>query len=471
MMAERGQKAFERIGVVSNGIARPVRPLADRLFDRLLGARPEQLDWAGDADWARIQQEPLRARRMLRYLAVIVLALLVWAAFAPLDEVTRGEAKVIPSSQVQVVQTVDGGVVEEMMVREGQIVSPGELLLRIDPTRFVSSLRENRVEYLALLAKSARLQALTNGTALQFPPEVTRDAPEIAQHERRLYDSSQAGLDAQLSIARQQLAQRQQELNEVRARNAQAARGYELANEELAVTRPLTKSGAVSDVDILRLEREVARLRGDRDQTAAQISRIQSAISEAARKVEEIELSTRNQMRGELSETMSRLASLSEGSRALADRVKHAEVRSPVRGTINRLLVTTVGGVVQPGSKIVEIVPLDDALILEVRIKPKDIAFLRPDQPALVKFTAYDFAVYGGLEATVEHIAADTVTDEEGHAFYTVRVRTLKSSLGENRPIIPGMVAEVDIITGKKTVLAYLLKPVLRAKANALSER
>lgn len=470
-MDERSQRAFERVGALSGHVARPVRPFADRLFARAVSAPDEPLDWAGDADWACLQQEPLRARSLLRYLALLVVLLVTWAALAHVDEVTRGDAKVIPSSQVQVVQAVDGGVVEEMLVREGQVVSAGELLLRIDPTRFVSSLRENRAEYLALLAKAARLQALTDGSTLTFPPEVSRDAPEITAHERRLYDSSVAGLAAQLSIARQQLAQREQELNEVRARNAQASRGYELAAQELAVTRPLTKSGAVSEVDILRLEREVSRLRGDRDQTAAQLSRIQSAISEASRKIQEVELSVRNQMRGELSETMTRLASLSEGSRALADRVKHAEVRSPVRGTINRLLVTTVGGVVQPGNKVVEIVPLDDALILEVRIKPKDIGFLRPGQPAQVKFTAYDFSVYGGLEAVVEHIGADTVSDGKGDAFYSVRVRTLKSSLGHNLPIIPGMVAEVDIITGKKSVLAYLLKPVLRAKANALTER
>jgi len=471
-MADSRQRAFEQIGAVSEQVARPVQPLTDRLFARLTPpAREENLDWAGDADWARIEQEPLRARMLMRVLAVTIVALLIWAGFAHVDEVTRGVAKVIPSSQVQIIQAVDGGVVEEMPVREGQVVNAGDLLLRIDPTRFVSSLLENRAEYFALQAKAARLEALTSGAPFSLSPEVLREVPEIAAHERRLYDSSVAGMEAQLSIARQQLTQRQQELNEVRARNQQATRGHELVMQELSVTRPLMQSGAVSEVDILRLERDVARLRGDRDQSTAQISRIQSAIAEATRKIQEVELNVRNQMRSELSDTMSKLGSLSEGSRALADRVKHAEVRSPVRGTIKRLLVNTVGGVVQPGKEVVEIVPLDDALILEAQITPKDIAFLRPDQPALVKFTAYDFSIYGGLEAVVEHIGADTVADDKGNAFYTVRVRTLESSLGENLPIIPGMVAEVDIITGKKTVLSYLLKPVLRAKANALSER
>ncbi|WP_407278787.1 HlyD family type I secretion periplasmic adaptor subunit [Aromatoleum evansii] len=472
-MSEIGQQSFERIGNVSERVGKPLRPWFDRLFARFL---PEtsangRLDWAADADWALIQEEPLRARMLLRVVAVVLLLLLLWSAFAPVDEVTRGEAKVIPSSQVQIIQSVDGGVVEEMLVREGQTVEAGDLLLRIDSTRFVASFAENRSQYFALRAKTARLEALTSGSPLNMPPDVLREAPEIADHERRLYESTVAELDAQLSIARQQLTQRQQELNEVRARHAQSSSGLELVQQELNVTRPLMNSGAVSEVEILRLQRDVARLRGERDQAAAQMSRIHSAISEATRKIQEVELNVRNVQRNELSDTMAKLGALTEGGRALEDRVKHAEVRSPVRGTVKRLLVNTVGGVVQPGKEVVEIVPLDDALILEAQVKPKDIAFLRPGQKALVKFTAYDFAIYGGLDAVVEHIGADTVTDEKGNAFYTVRVRTLESSLGESLPIIPGMVAEIDILTGKKTILSYLLKPVLRAKANALSER
>jgi adhesin transport system membrane fusion protein len=394
-----------------------------------------------------------------------------WAAVAEIDEITRGEARVIPSSQLQIIQAVDGGVVEELAVREGQVVEAGALLLSVDPTRFVSSLRENRATFLSLQAKAARLQALTQGIAFEVPAEVLEEVPEVAAHEQRLYLSSVAEMDAQLSIARQQLTQRQQELNEMRSRHAQATRGYELTVQELNVTRPLIESGAVSEVDLLRLERDVSRLRGERDQSAAQISRIQSAIAEATRKIQEVELNVRNQMRNELSDTMAKLGSLSEGSRSLADKVKHAEIRSPVRGTVKRLLVNTVGGVVQPGKEVVEIVPLDDALILEAKVTPKDIAFLHPGQAALVKFTAYDFAIYGGLEAVVDNIGADSVIDDKGNAFYIVRVRTHKASLGDKLPIIPGMVAEVDILTGKKTILSYLLKPVLRAKAKALSER
>jgi adhesin transport system membrane fusion protein len=204
---------------------------------------------------------------------------------------------------------------------------------------------------------------------------------------------------------------------------------------------------------------------------AAQISRIQASISEASSKLEEVGLAFRNESGKELAETMSKLNSVAEGSVGLSDKVSRSVLRSPVKGTVKRLLINTVGGVVQPGKDVVEVVPLEDNLLLEARVQPRDIAFLRPGQKAIVKFTAYDFSIYGGLDGKLEHIGADSVVDEKGNAFYTVRVRTNKSTLGDNLPVIPGMVAEVDIVTGEKSVLTYLLKPVLRAKARAFSER
>lgn len=472
MLPRMQRSLFDKVGEVSQGSTQLGGGALDRLVrSAARGDRPGADDWMGEADWARLQQEPLRARGLLWIIALVLVALVVWAALAELDEVTRGEARVIPSSQLQVVQSFDGGVVEEIAVREGQVVDTGELLLRIDPTRFVSTLLESRATAQALQARAARLEALTRGGEFAVAAELEREIPDIVAHERRMFETSREGINAQIAIARQQLSQRQQELNEVRARRDQAARGLDLAVRELDVTRPLVRSGAVSDVDILRLERDVARMRGERDQAAAQISRVQAAITEAEGKIQEVELAVRNQWRAELSETMSKLGSLSEGARGLEDRVKHAEIRSPMRGTVKRLLVNTVGGVVQPGREVVEIVPLDDALLLEARIKPRDIGFLRPEQPAVVKFSAYDFAIYGGLDAVVEHISADTVLDDKGNAFYIVRVRTLQNELGEGMPIIPGMVADVDILTGEKSVLAYLAKPVLRAKANALTER
>lgn len=257
----------------------------------------------------------------------------------------------------------------------------------------------------------------------------------------------------------------------MQSRRAAALRALDLAQQELTQTRPLLATGAVSSVDILRLEREVSRSRGDAEQAAAQISRVQAAIGEANRKIQETELSFRNEARKELAETKGKINVLNEGAVGLADKVDKTQVKSPVRGRVQRLLAKTVGGVVQPGKDIVEIVPLDDTLMLEAKVLPKDIAFIRPGQSAIVKFTAYDFSIYGGLEAKVETISPDTVIDEKGNAYYLVRVRTDRPSLSDKLPVIPGMTAEVDVLTGSKTVLSYLLKPVLKAKAYALRER
>ena len=428
-------------------------------------------DWTDDADWAILEQKPLRARTLL-YLGFIAFAmLLAWASIAEIDEVTRGQGKVIPSGQLQIIQSMDGGIVSDILVREGETVAQGQVLLRIDPTRFLSSLRENRAQYLALQARSERLMALSEGRPFEPSAELLAEVPETVEREKTLYSSSLDSLNANISIAKQQLEQRQQELNEAYSKRDHVTRGLYLARKELSISKPLAASGAVSEMDLLRLEREVVRMSGESGQVAAQINRLHAAIQEAKKKIEEVELQFRNQVRNELSDVMGKLGTLTAGKSALADRVKHAEVKSPVRGKVKRLLINTVGGVVQPGRDLLEVVPLDDALLLEAQIIPKDIAFLRPGQEALVKFTAYDFSIYGGLKAVVEHIGADTIMDERGNVFYVIRVRTVESSLGENLPIMPGMVAQVDVLTGKKTILRYLLKPVLRAKANAMKER
>jgi adhesin transport system membrane fusion protein len=430
-----------------------------------------ETDFMQDADSIIIRQEPLRARVLGYALTGSVVLFLLWAAVVDVDEITRGDAKVIPSRQLQVLQSLDGGIVSKIEVKEGDMVTEGQILLQVDSTRFESSVRENRSQYLSLLAKAARLRAIGEEKPFVPPPEALAEDPRTVEEERRLYETASSELNAQLQIARQQLNQRSQELNEAGAKQRQAAQAFESTSRELAVTKPLLSSGAVSEVELLRLERDVARFRGERDIAASQIARVQSAISESTRKIQEVELSFRNTASKEYSETMAKLNSLVQSGTGLADRVKQSALRSPVKGTIKRLLVNTVGGVVQPGRDVVEIVPLEGRLLLEAKVAPRDIAFLKPGQRAIVKFTAYDFSIYGGLTASLEHIGADSVTDERGNTFYTVRVATDKTTLAGNLPIIPGMVAEVDIITGKKTILSYLLKPVLRAKASALTER
>jgi adhesin transport system membrane fusion protein len=449
-----------------------IQPGTDHWLNRWRDASPaSEQDFLSDADRTIIYQEPLRARILLRVLLVVLLLFVVWTGIVSVDEITRGDGKVIPSRQLQVLQSFDGGIVSQILVQEGQAVNIGDVLLQVDSTRFESSVKENRSQYLSLSAKAARLLAIAESKPFSLAPEIIAEDPRTAEEERRLYETATSELQAQIQIAQQQMAQRQQELSEARAKQSQGAQAYESTMKELNVTKPLLSSGAVSEVELLRLERDVARFRGERDVAGAQISRAQSAIAEASRKIQEVELAVRNTARKEYSETMAKLNSLVQSSTGLTDKVKQSAIRSPVRGTVKRLLVNTVGGVVQPGKDIVEIVPSEDKLLLEARVPPKDIAFLTPGQKAVVKFTAYDFSVYGGLDAKLEHIGADSVTDERGNTFYTVRVRTDKSSLGPNLPIIPGMVAEVDIITGQKSILSYILKPVLRAKQAALTER
>ncbi|MGY6269534.1 HlyD family type I secretion periplasmic adaptor subunit [Achromobacter denitrificans] len=445
----------------------------DRLLDGAEKGKPQQRsDYVGNADWV-IHEAQARGSRILLWVSLLATGcLLVWAGTASIDEVVRGEGKVVPSRQVQIIQSLDGGIVEEILVRPGQEVEAGEVLLRIDSTRFASSLGENNAEYLSLLAKAARLKALATGEPFVAPEEALAQAPGLVEMERNAWQARSTELNATVNVAREQLKQRQEDLRETVAKRDQAATSCGLTSRELQVTRPLLKSGAVSEVDLLRLQRDVARYCGEQKGAEAQIDRFQASIKEAESKIQETELNIRNQARSELSETNTKLSTLRQGKLALVDRVKLAEVRAPVRGTVKTLFNNTVGGVVQPGKDIIEIVPKDDTLLLEVRIQPRDIGFLHADQEAEVKFTAYDFAIYGGLEGKVEQIGADTVTDEKGNSYYVVRVRTDRSTVGDKLlPIIPGMVAEVHILTGKRTVLQYLLKPILRAKANAFTER
>lgn len=465
------QQGFDKIGQISQAVGHRGAPLIDRIFGRWLGTSPNQ-DWLVDAEWGRIQQEPVNARRLLYVMLLSLIAILIWAAHAPLDEVARGDGRVIPSRQLQIVQSLDGGIVEEILVREGQTVEAGDLLLRIDPTRAASNLRESRAQFLSLTAEVARLQALlSNLDEPSFPDDLVLEAPDIFAHELRTFFSNREELNEQISIFRNQLQQREQDLREARAARTQHANSLSLSSRELQVTRPLLQSGAVSDVDILRLEREVSNARGELNRAEAAISRSEAAIEEARNKIREVELTVRNRWSAQLSESRARLNVLIQAEAGLADVVRQTEIRSPVRGTIQRLFTNTVGGVVTPGREVLEIIPLDDQLIIEARISPRDIAFIRPGQQAMIKFTAYDFAIFGGLTAEVEHISADTITDERDNTFFLVRLRTFESGFDEDLPIIPGMTAQVDILTGKKTVLEYIMKPVLRATSQAMSER
>ncbi len=435
----------------------------------------EDLDFITDANAAILANTPKGGRLILVGATGFAATMLFWASFAEIDEVTKGEGKVIPSSQVQVIQNLEGGILGEILVKEGQTVAKNQVMLRIDDTRFSSSLRESRLQYLALKSKAARLKAEADGEkAFQVPEEVAKEAPQLAKQEQALFESRSSEQKAGTGILEQQVEQKEQEIQELKAKEVQLSRGYALGQKELSISRPLISQGAISQVEVLRLERQVADLQGQLDTTRLSIPRAQSALREANQKVGEANLRFRNQARGEYNEAASELGKISESNVALEDRVNRTLVRSPVRGVVKQLLINTVGGVIQPGAELIQVVPLEDTLLVETKIRPQDIAFIRADQLATIKFTAYDFSIYGGLTAKVEHISADTIADEKGNSFYQVRLRTDKNYLGDTAkplPIIPGMVAEVDVLTGKKTILDYLLKPVITARDRALSER
>jgi len=421
-----------------------------------------------------VQTTPSGARVIIWAMLAFIFVAVVWASFATLDEVTRGSGKVIPSGQIQVIQNLEGGIVSDLGVKEGQIVNKGDVLLRIDNTRFMSSLRENTQSYLSIKAKNARLKAEAEGKPFEVPADVLAEQPELVEQERSLYESRQKELETNREILKQQIAQRKQDIAGFNSKLQQNKRSFALLDKELVMTRPLVNQGVMSEVELLRLERQANDIKGDISSTRISVLREKAKLEEAVQKLEEAEINFRNLARVELNETDAELRRLSETSLALEDRVKRTEVTSPVRGTIKQLLVNTIGGVVQPGMDLVEIVPLEDNLLVEAKIRPADIAFLRPGLKTIVKITAYDFSIYGGLEAKVEQISADTITDEEGDSYYMVRVRTDESALVTPRgqlPIIPGMLTEVDILTGKKTVLEYLLKPILRANERAMRER
>ncbi|EJG1923125.1 HlyD family type I secretion periplasmic adaptor subunit, partial [Vibrio parahaemolyticus] len=403
-----------------------------------------------------------------------------------------GQGKVIPSSQIQVVQNLEGGLVKEILVKEGQLVKKGQQLLLIDDTRFRSDYREREQQVANLTASVLQLSASINSVAvnrdfniqdweksvvldygkLTFPPVLEETQPQLTQRQKAEYREDLDNLRNQLSVIDQQVEQKQQDLVEIEARVRNLRQSYQYAKKELDITQPLADEGVVPRIELLKLQRQVNDTRREMTSSELKIPVIKSAIKESMLNRIDVALKFRSEQQEKLNNAQDQLSALVESAVGLEDRVNRTVVVSPVTGKIKTLNVNTVGGVIQPGMDIVEIVPTEDTLLVEAKIAPKDIAFLRPNLNAIVKFTAYDFTKYGGLVGELEHISADTTQDEEGNSFYIVRVRTEKTSFGQDAdlPIIPGMTASVDIITGKRTVLEYLLKPILSAKTNALKE-
>lgn len=446
-----------------------------RLMSWLSGDKQPAPFTTNEVNKALLDDAPRVVRVTLWAIFAFFIAMILWASLASIDEVTRGEGRAIPSSRLQKVQNLEGGIVAEVFVHEGEVVKAGASLLRLDDTQFRSNAGESEADRLALQARIQRLTAqLNDATTLTLAPEIVKKAPEIASGEMELFASVNKRIQSELAGLNEQLVQKKQELLDFQGKASQYRRSLGLQQQEVAMSEPLVAKGAISKVEVLRLRRGVVETQGQLDSVTLAIPRAEAAIKEIESKVSETRGRYRSEALGQLNEARTDLSKIEASGKAISDRVNRTLVTSPVRGVVQQLMVNTIGGVIQPGNDLVEIVPLDDKLLVEAKIRPQDIAFLRPGQEATVKFTAYDYTIYGGLKGTLEQISPDTVTDKDGKSFYVIRLRTDKNHLGtDEKPllIIPGMVASVDIITGKKTVMAYLLKPILRARAEAFHER
>lgn len=434
----------------------------------------ETLESIPEVNRAMQEDSPKIIRITLWAIFFFFVFFILWAAFAKIDEVTRGEGKAIPSSRLQKIQNLEGGIVTEVYVHEGQIVNQGDPLLRLDDTRFASNVGETEADRLGLLSRIERLNAEINDRELVLSSEITTKAPAVAKGEMDLYNSRRQQLHNEISGLEEQLVQKKQEQRDFVAKQGQFRNSLNLLQQEIRMSEPLIAEGAISKVEVLRLKRAEVETQGQLESITLSIPRAESAIKEIENKIAEARSRYKSDALTQLNEAQTNLNKIEATGKALEDRVNRTLVVSPVRGIVQQLMVNTIGGVIQPGNDIVEIVPLDDNLLVEAKILPRDIAFLHPGQDAVIKLTAYDYTIYGGLKGKVEQISPDTVTDKEGNSYYLVRLRTDRNYLGtQDKPlvIIPGMVASVDIITGKKTILSYLLKPIIRARAEALRER
>lgn len=432
---------------------------------------PEDFEFVSNVRSAVLIKSPKSTQKILWLVTVLLVWLIIWANVAQVDEITRGDGKVIPSGQLQKVQNLEGGIIKKIMVAEGDIVSQGQPLLHIDNTKFTSSFEESMVQLNELEAKSLRLKAEAEQIDLIIPPD---DKSPLAQQQKSLFESHKQQLNAQLTVLKEQLIQKENELADAKQKYMFLLESYKLIEKEIAISVPLVEKRVISEVEFLKLQRDARKELEELNNIKTSIPTIESKIKETQNKINEVSYEFQSKAKKELNEVLSEILRLKKSQTFLEDQVSRTIVTSPVDGTVNQIFVNTVGGVVRPGMDLLEIVPSKDILLIEVKIKPSDIAFLFPGQKAMVKFSAYDFAIYGGLEGEVSHISADTITSEEGVSYYLVRIRTKKAYLESRNTVlevIPGMTASVDILTGKKTVMDYLLKPIFKAKNNALSER
>ena len=424
---------------------------------------------------AATRLRPSRASLFLLFAIIgLVLAFIGWASVSRVEEITRGQGSVVPSQEVQIVQSLEGGVLQEILIKQGDVVEKGQVLMRISDVLFASEERGAEAQFLGLRAKRARLMAEAKSEDFVLPEEIKEKTPRIAANEMALYESRQSELKNSYEILDERIARARADIAEANAQINRLSQSRKLLNQELDITREMVRKRAVPKLEEIRLNREIGDIGGQINAESQRRSSLQAELNAALKEREGQKAKFESQALSELNTVETQIATLQESLTSIGDRVDRTELRSPVDGIVNNIAITTVGGVVEPAMKLVEIVPVDDELKIIARVPPEEVAFLRPNLPVKVKISAYDPQKYGSLDGTLTRIGATSGSDGEGGAFFEIEVQTEKNYMGEEDnplPITPGMVATVEVITGKRTILEYLLKPLLRARDRALTER
>ncbi|MBN8493649.1 MAG: HlyD family type I secretion periplasmic adaptor subunit [Burkholderiales bacterium] len=443
----------------------------DRLAERLA---PHGRAGESIAEATRIGEISRASNILLFAIAGAFTALLAWASVAEIDTVAQATGKVVPSARVQLMQSLEGGLITAIHVKAGDQVDAGTLLLSLSPTQAISDFQTRQQQALALEARIARLRAESEGLRPEFTATLREQGAEYVKVEQAAFDQRLAEQQSQQAVLSAQIAQRTQELEEARIAMVTAQRTLAAANEERDMLEKLVAQGLEPRIELVRIGRIITDAEGREKGAAAAISRLRDAIVETRARRDSAQQNFKATAREEMNRSLAELRAIEQGLPALEDRFDRTALKAPVRGVVNRVFVNTVGGVAKPGDPLVELVPADDPLVVEALVSPKDIGFIQLGQPSRVKLTAYDYSIYGAMPGKVVQVGADAVTNERGESFYQVRVQTEQNaidSLGKALPIISGMQAQVDIITGSKTVLRYLLKPLIAVSENAFRER
>ncbi|MCP4969855.1 MAG: HlyD family type I secretion periplasmic adaptor subunit [Arcobacter sp.] len=429
------------------------------------------------------EKPPLKLDILFITIIVFFLTAILWATFAEIDELTRGNGKVIPANKIQAIQNLDGGIVSEILVQEGSEVKIDQALMKIDTIRFQASLEENKEMYFSLLAKRTRLTAelkfnSRNRTPkLKFDEKIKKNNSNYASIETRLFKNRINEYKSSIKTLQYQLYQKRQELKEAYAKEKQLRKSLKNISKQRTTISRLVRTGSKSNIELLKTEASYDKTKADLENTLLSIPKAKLAIAEAKSKIQERTNGFKTEASTSLQEVESEIKRIKSRLVSDKDKLSKTIVRSPVNGIVKQLNINTIGGVVKSGDTLIEIVPNSDILLVEAKIDPKDIAFINPTQKVIVKLTAYDFSIYGALEGKIVEISADSIKDKEskeGKSYYKVVVKTNKNYLERNNeklPIIPGMIASIDIVTGKKSIMNFILKPILKTKQGALHER